>query len=67
MSRSARLLVFAVVAIAAAWLVVPRVLAFLAVDSCLDYGGRYDYERRRCDRGAREAPGRDTTRLPERG
>ena len=27
----------------------PRVVEFLAVDSCLDHGGSYDYVRRECD------------------
>ena len=29
-------------------LLVPRVRRFLAVDDCLDAGGRYDYERDIC-------------------
>ncbi|WP_374127021.1 hypothetical protein [Sphingomonas sp. 28-62-11] len=31
---------------------IDRVREFLAVDSCLDSGGRWDEKRQRCDHGA---------------
>lgn len=47
-SNSALIAVLVVGLLLALLLVVPRVRRFLAVDACLDAGGRYDYEFDRC-------------------
>ena len=45
--------VLVVAVLLAVLLLAPRVRRFLAVDACLDAGGRYDYERDICV-GARD-------------